>query len=76
MHAPIGLNCGTLKGLNTADLSSTFGRNPMNIHGVIIDYSCKIRSNICHIHRVNPLKEPADNYYVDGATIIGVPFMV
>ena len=57
MRAPIGLKFGTLVGLITADLSTTFGRNPMNIHGVMIDYSRKIRSKVCHTHRVNPLKE-------------------
>ena len=57
MRAPIGLKFGTLEGLTKADLSTNFGRNPMDIHGVMIDYSRKIRSKVCHAHRVNPLKE-------------------
>ena len=57
MRAPIGLKFGTLEGLIKADLSTNFGRNPMNIHRVMIDYSRKIRSKACHAHRVNPLKE-------------------
>ena len=43
MRAPIELKFGTLEGLIKADLSTNFGRNPMDIHGVMIDYSRKIR---------------------------------
>ena len=68
MHTPIGLAFGTLKGLIKADLSTKFGRNPMNIHGVMTNYLGKIRSNFCHADRV------VENYYVDEVTIIGVPF--
>ena len=57
MRAPIRLKFGTLKGLITADLSTKFGRNPMNIHGVMTNYSRKIRLKVCHAHRVNPLEE-------------------
>ena len=57
IRAPIGLKFGTLEGLIKADLSINFGRNPMDIHRVMIDYSRKIRSKVCHAHRVNPLKE-------------------
>ena len=57
IRAPIGLKFGTLEGLIKADLSTNFGRNPMDIHGVMIDYLRKIRSKVCHAHRVNPLKE-------------------
>ena len=46
----------------------------MNIHGDMTDYSRKVRSKVCHVHRVNPLKERAENCYVDGVTIVGVPF--
>ena len=74
MRAPIGLKFSTLEGLIKADLSTNFGRNPMDIHGVMIDYSRKIRSKVCHAHRVNPLKESVENCYVDGVTIVGVPF--
>ena len=54
MRAPIWLKSGTLEGLIKADLSTNFGRNPMDIHGVMIDYSRKIRSKVCHAHRVTP----------------------
>ena len=74
MCATIGLKFGTLKGLIKADLSTTFGKNPMNIHGVMTKYLHKIRWKVCHAHRVNPSKERAENCYVDGVTIIGVPF--
>ena len=57
MHVPIGLQFGTLEGLIKADLSTNFGRNPMDIHGVMIDYAHKKRSKVCHAHRVNTLKE-------------------
>ena len=57
MRAPIGLKLGTLEGLINADLSTNFGRNPMNIHGVMIDYVRKIRSKVCHAYRVNHLEE-------------------
>ena len=55
-------------------LSIKFVRNPMNIHGVMTDYLRKIRSKVCHAHRVNRLKELAKNCYVDEVTIVGVPF--
>ena len=74
MRARIGLKFGTLKGLIKADLCTNFGRNPMNIHGVMTDYFRKIRSKVCHAYRVNPFEESVENCYVDGATIVGVPF--
>ena len=74
MHARIGLKFGTLNGLIKADLCTNFGRNPMNIHGVITDYLRRIRSKVCHAYRVNSFKESVKNCYVDGATIVGVPF--
>ena len=46
----------------------------MNIHRVMIDYLHKIRLKVCHAYRVNPLEESVENRYVDGATIVGVPF--
>ena len=57
MRTRIGLKFGTLEGLIKADLSTNFGRNPMNIHGVMTDYVRKIRSKVCHAYRVNPLEE-------------------
>ena len=57
IRAPIGLNFGTLEGTIKADLSTNFGRNPMNIHGVMTDYVHKIRSKVCHAYRVNHLEE-------------------
>ena len=55
MRARIGLKFGTRKGLIKADLSTNFGRNPMNIQGVITDYLRKIKSKACHTYRINPL---------------------
>ena len=57
MRTRIGLKFGTLEGLIKADLSTNFGRNPMNIHGVMTDYVRKIRSKVCHAYRVNHLEE-------------------
>ena len=57
MRTRIVLKFGTLEGLIKADLSTNFGRNPMNIHGVMIDYVRKIRSKVCHAYRVNALEE-------------------
>ena len=74
MRAWIGLKFGTLKGLITADLCTNFGRNPMNSYGVITDYLRKVRSKVCHAYRVNSFEESVENYYVDGATIVRVPF--
>ena len=61
MHARIGLKFGTLKGLIKADLRTNFGRNPMNIHGVMTDYLRKIRSKVCHAYRVNSFEESVEN---------------
>ena len=74
MRGCIGLKFGTLKGRIKADLHTNFGRNPMNIHGAMTDYLHKIRSKVCHAYRVNPLEESVEKSYVDGATIVGVPF--
>ena len=74
MRPRIGLKFGTLKGLIKADLCTNFGRNPMNIHGVMTDYLRKIRSKVCHTYRVNSFEESVENCYVDGATIVGVLF--
>ena len=74
MRARIGLKFGTLEGLIKADLCTNFGRNLMNIHGVMTDYLRKIRSKVCHAYRVNSFEESGENCYVDGATIVGVPF--
>ena len=57
IRAQIGITIGTLEGLIKADLSTNFGRNRIEIHEVKIDFSRKIRSKVCHAHRVNPLKE-------------------
>ena len=61
MRARIWLQFGTLKGLIKADLCTNFGRNPMNINGVMTDYLCKIRSKVCHAYRVNTLEESVEN---------------
>ena len=73
MRARIELKVGTLKGLIKADLCTNFGRNPMNIQGVMTDYLRKIRSKVCHAYRVKSFEESVENCYVDGATIVGVP---
>ena len=64
MRARIGVKFGTLKGLIKADLCTNFGRNPMNIHGVMTDYLRKIRSKVCHAYRVNYFEESVENCYV------------
>ena len=46
MCARIGLKFGTLKRLLKVNLSTKFGRNPINIHRVMIDYLRKIRSKV------------------------------
>ena len=61
MHAQIWLKVVTLKGRIKADLRTNFGRNLMNIHGVMTDYLCKIRSKVCHAYRVNPLEESVED---------------
>ena len=60
IRARVGLNFGTLKGLIKADLCTNFGRNPMNIHGVMTDYLRKIRSKVCHAYRVNSFEESVE----------------
>ena len=54
MRVRIGLKFDTLTGLIKADLSTKFGRNPMNIHG---SYDQLFGSKVCHAYRVNPLEE-------------------
>ena len=61
MRARIRLKFGTLKGLIKADLCTNFGRNPMNIHGVMPDYLRKIRSKVCNAYRVNSFEESVEN---------------
>ena len=61
MRARMGLKFGTLKRLIKADLCTNFGRNPMNIHGVMTDYLRKIRSKVCHAYRVNSFEESVEN---------------
>ena len=61
MRARIGLTFGTFKGLIKADLCTNFGRNPMNIHGVMTDYLRKIRSKVCHAYRVKSFEESVEN---------------
>ena len=46
MRVRIGLQFGTLKRLITADLSTNYGRNWMNIHRVMTNYLRKIRSKV------------------------------
>ena len=46
----------------------------MNGSGLITDYSHKTRSICCHAYRVNHFMELVENCYIDGVTIVGVPF--
>ena len=57
MRAPIGLKFGTRKGIIKANPSTKIGKNPMNNHGVMADYLRKIKSKVCHAHRVNHFKK-------------------
>ena len=57
IRARIEMKFGIRKGPIKANLSTKFGMNPMNIHGVITDYLRKIRSKVCHAHRVNRSRE-------------------
>ena len=55
MRTPIGLKFGTLKGPITADLSTKFGRNPINIHRIMTDY----------LRKTNLFKTHLDRFYYD-----------
>ena len=55
IRAPIRLKFGTLEGLIKVDLSTNFGRSPMNIHGVMTDYLRKIRSKGLSLPQGKPL---------------------
>ena len=57
MHVLIKLKFGTPKGLIKANLSTKSGGNPIKNHRDMNDRPRKIRSNFCHAHRVNLLKE-------------------
>ena len=46
----------------------------MKIYGVMIDFSCKKRSKVCHAYWVNQLKELVETWLVDGVNIAGVPY--
>ena len=73
-RTPIALKFGTQKGSPKANPSIKFGTNPMNGSGVMTDYSRKTRWICCHAYRVNRFMEWVENCYVDGVTIVGVPF--
>jgi len=57
MHVPIKLKLGTHKGLAKVHLCTNFGGNSLGIHGVIKNYSHKIKSKARHTYRVNRLQE-------------------
>ena len=70
MRTPIKWKFGTLKGLITANhIYHVWWESDKESW----NYLHKIRSNFCHTHRVNPLKDWAENCYVVGVTIIEVP---
>ena len=73
-RTPIALKFGTQKGSPKANPSIKFGANPMNDSGVMTNYSRKTRSICCRAYRVNRFMECVANCYVDGVTIVGVPF--
>ena len=73
-RTPIALKFGTQKGSPTTNPSIKFGTNPMNGSGVMTDYSRTTRSICCHAYSVNRFMESVENCYVDGVTIVGVPF--
>ena len=71
---PIALKFGTQKGSPKANPSIRYGAYPMNGSGVMTNYLRKTRSICCHAYRVNRFMELVENCYVDGVTIVGVPF--
>ena len=73
-RTPIALTFGTQKGSPNANPSFKCGANSINGLGSMTDYSRKIRLICCHTYRVNRFMELVKNCYVDGLTIIGVPF--
>ena len=70
----IALKFGTQKGSPKSNPCIKFGANPINGSGVMTDYSSKTRSICCHAYRVNYSMEWIENCYLDGVTIVGVPF--
>ena len=72
LRSPI--NLAHRKGVQKANPSIKFGANPMNGSEFMTDYSRKIRSICCQVYRVNYFMEWVENCYVDGVTIVGVPF--
>jgi len=68
MPTPIKLKLGIHKGLIKAHFCTNFGWNPIR---VMIDFSHKKRSKVCHAYRVNHWKELE---YVGGVNIVGVSF--
>jgi len=69
-YVPIELKLGTHKRFVKAHLCNNFG-NPMRIYG---NYSCKIRSKVCHAYKVNHLQEWVKIWDVQWVTIRAVPF--
>ena len=55
---------------------TNFGRNLTKLFGVTINYSysCEIKSNFCHIYKVNCFQESVEYWSIVRLTIIGVPF--
>ena len=56
-RTPIALKFGTQKGSPKGNPSIKCGANPINISGVMTDYSRKTRSICCHAYRVNRFME-------------------
>ena len=57
-----------------ASSGSNFGENRVKVYGVITVYSRKQRSNFRHAYRVNRFEKQAENWFVAGLNIGGVPF--
>ena len=74
MHASIWLKFGTRIGGLKVNTSINFGVNLINIEGVISDFMHKLKSNFCQAYRVNCFEEKAENQYIVGLNIRGVPF--
>ena len=72
MRTPIKLKFGTLKGVIKANLSTNFGRYPINIHGVMCIN--KIISNFYRAYRINRFENSVKRWSVVRVTIMGVPF--
>jgi len=68
------LKLGRRKGLIKVHLRTNFGRNPIRIYRVMINFLHKKRSKVCHAYRVKRWKKLDETWHVGGVIIIGVDF--